>query len=498
MKSVIISSLLLGLTLVHCKRAETFKDIGNTFASPVDVAVSDAATDAGSHFFVLNADFDRTYNQGSIIIMDKDGNKVGRVLVPRMGRNLTVAGNDMLVTFDSRDDGELPFAQLYDVSAPATPVLKASWDLPCSPFGTTMRKDYDNFVISCMGGQLFIGTLAADRSQSTLKRVRDYATPRRALYIDTKRDLLFGFTSDPSQKEYADAELRDVRSWNDNAEEQFGADGAQIPNEVPDDMEGSKRKQSDKGRRHMFQFFVYDMKAERAPTDCVVTAEENCLFPFRSDADPIVQKELRWIYFKLQNFDGTPDGSAGAQDATIKYYRTNFWEAQPDPVDADVFYLSHRGRPDKSPHSNQIVRVTLIDDPRAFLPTERFMTFDRVYGFKGEGVGSDGVDYFKFHFPGDFQVREVQGQKLLVLNHFRDLANWVKADHYFSIAAQVIDDLTWFAEIRGNLNKGDVTTYFQVAINQDGVAASCSFYGNAVMLLQITPGADIAVTKRVE
>jgi hypothetical protein len=419
-----------------------------------------------------------------------------------MGRTITVAGNDMLVTYDFRDDGDDPLAQLYDVTDPLAPQLKAEWGLDCSPFGATMRKGFDNFALSCTGGQLYIGTLTADRAQSQLKKVRDFDRARRALYLDPKRDLLFAFVSDPEQVKLWDAPLKDELTYDENTAQPIAGSG---PNEVPDDMENSRRHASDVGRRHLFQFVVIDLKTERnagADQGCIPDEIEDCHFPLRSDTDPIAKGEYRWIYFKLNNFDGTPDASDNALDPNFKYYRTNFWETQPDPEDPDVFYLSHRGNPKNAPHANQIVRVTMLDNPLTQKETQRAMTFDRVYGFKGQAtvIADDGseVDNSKYHFPTDFVVEEVAGQKLLVVNHFRDLVNWVSGDRYFALSAQVIDDLTWFTEVAGNLKAGDVTSYYQVAMNRDGRLASCSFYGNAVMIMQVNPGLGIETVKRVE
>lgn len=502
LRSLVLATVAVTAFFAACKADEKFPKLTDEVVSPVDVAVSDD----GSHFYVLNADFDRTYNTGSLLALDADGNKVGHVKVPRMGRNLVLAGNDLLVTYDYRDDDENPRAELYDVSTPESPTLKAAFELECSPANAVMRKGYDHFALTCIDGRLYIGTLAADRAASTIKLVRSYRMSRRALVLDPTRELLFAFPSDPEQTKLADSEYADITQYDADATEVL-VDDKQTPNEVPDDMEKNKRQASNKSQRRQYQFVVYDIAAERANApDCTVTAEETCAFPYREDPDSVVDQEHRWIYFKLSNFDGTPDNSTYAQDPNYKYYRSNFWEGQPDPADANVFYLSHRGPPSKSVmYANQIVRVTLIDDPHVgedgkIPATERYMTFDRVYGFKGQGVGSDGVDNFKYHFPGDFEIAEVDGQKLLVVNHFRDLGSnkWKRGDTYFSLGAQVIDDFTWFTEQTGSATAGDVTTYYRVAMNGSGKAVSCSFYGNAVMLLQVTPGVGMEVLKRIQ
>lgn len=490
----IISTLAVTTTVatvafVACKAEEKFPTLTDQVASPVDVAVSDT----GDNFFVLNADFDRNYNSGSLLVLNTDGEKVGHVLTPRMGRTLVVADNTLLVTFDTREDGEGPLVHLYDVSTPEAPALKAEFDLECSPANAVMRKGYKHFAVTCFDGQLYVGTLADDLSASSLKLVRYYGFSRRALVLDPARELIYAFPTDPTQTKLSDAEYEDVTQYDENFDDVL-VDDKKVPNEVPDVMEQNKRQASNRAQRRQYQFIVYDIAAERELD-----------FPFAKDPDPKIGLEERWIYFKLENFDGTPDNSPNAGNPSFKFYRTNFWEAQPDPTDPDVFYLSHRGPPGKMPYANQVVRATLIDDPRTSADgkvpaTERFMVFDRVYGFKGQGVDSKGEDNSKFHFPGDIEINEVGGQRLLVVNHFRDMGSntWKRGDLYFSLAAQVVDDFTWFTEVRGSPTVGDVTTYYQIAMNKTGKAVSCSFYGNAVMLLQVTPGVGIETVKRVE
>jgi hypothetical protein len=479
-----------------CKREEKFPPLDDQIASPVDVA----ASADGERFYVLNADFDRTYNVGSVLVLDADGEKVGSVEVPRMGRTLNVAGDDMIVTVDFRDDGEGPEAILFDLSGDNrdAPVERARWDLPCSPYNVVMHPGYRHFALACVGGTLMMGTLEDDRSASELKSVRSYGTTRRALHLDPARELLFGFTTDASKQDSGDAELIDTQTFDENAKEIIpeGAEESDA-NEVPDVMESTRRALSNKGQRNAYQFFVFDLAAERDVAEgCEVTDDESCVFPFRENTDPVVQRELRWIYFKLANFDGTPDGSSHEADPNYKYYRTNFYDAKPDPEDPDTFYLSHRGKAKRSPHSNQIVRVHLDGDPRVSdgkVPrTEDVMSFERVYGFKGAEVSKES-------YPGDFELASVGGQKLLVVNHFRDLVNWLRSDTYFSLGAKTLDDESlWFTEIQGSLSGTEVTSYFQVAVTDAGKAVSCSFYGNAVLLLEVVPGVGIRELKRIE
>jgi hypothetical protein len=490
--------LMAVLATSACKRKETFQEIGDAVASPVDVAIDKS----GKYFYALNADFDRTYDTGTILVLDTDGNKLNTVKVPRMGRTLSVFGNDMVVTYDYPDDEKPSVVKLYDITDPLNPVEKQSWDLNVSPLNAVGREGYKYFAVTGFDGSLYVGTLADDRTQSTLKHVRTYSGLRRALYLDPARELLLGFDTDTNG---AKAAVND-NPWDDSNsyDQDFNPilqDGQPVRNEVPDVMERERRANNNRGQRGPFQYFVYDFKAEASNAPhCKVDDEETCEFPDRGNDDPIVGSELRWMYFKLTNFDGSPDDLVGETDpsqANFRYYRTNFYAARPDLHDPDVFYLSHRGLPTKSPYANQIVRVRITGDlhtpaPGAVPPfTENVLSFERVYGFKGAEIS-------KYHYPSDFVLGTVNGQTVLVVNHFRDLVSWARPDTYFSVGAKILDDNGWFAEEVGSLDKNEVTTYFQVAMAPNGRVLSTSFYGNALQLLQVNPGLGIDVVKRIE
>jgi hypothetical protein len=205
--------------------------------------------------------------------------------------------------------------------------------------------------------------------------------------------------------------------------------------------------------------------------------------------------ESRWTYFKLRNLDGTPDQSTFANDPTYKYYRSNFWEAKPDPDDSNIFYLSHRNSAIKGPHSNQVIQVNIVGDLRINTAKEvpqtgDVMQFERVYGFKGPEADQR-------HFPGDFEVTYVQGFKSLVVNHFRDVLNWTRKDQYFSLAAKLFENNSWSTEIEGALTKDSVVTYYQLAVTAEGRVLSGSFYGNSVQLLELTPGVGFKEIKTI-
>ncbi len=491
---------LLALTS-GCRSGEKFPPLGEKVASPSDVAVSDDE----QYFFVLNADFDRTYNQGSILTIAVDGTKAGAVAVPRLGRNMSVAGNDMLVTFDASEDNEGGKVMLFDVTDPKAPALKTSWDLDCSPWSTVMRKDYKYFAVNCIDGRLFIGTLADDRKESSLKLVRQYANSgppyytwsRRAMHLDTKRNLLFVFTT-ASKLRYdpiSDLEDDDVLTFDEATSQTSPIDNG---DEVPDSLQSTaainKRRLN---QRQIWQFVVYNIASEAAVPADNCGLEECGPFPFRksdtstSPKDPTVKNELRWLYFTAVNQDGYPDSGAGYWETDRHVYRTNIGEAKPDPTNADAFYISQRGNK-ASPYANHIIRVTITGDIAATSPVPRtsdVLSFERVYGFGGE-LNADGK-----HYPGDFEVVMINGAPTLLVNHFKDLSGFNRNETYFSLVGKVLDEGFWVSELTGV----DATeSFYQVAANSSGRAITGSFYGNAVILLEITPGIGISKTQRIE
>ena len=497
-----LSLIAMSLGLFACRTKEKFPVLGTTIASPVDIATSDD----GKYFFVLNSDFDNTYNVGSLLIMDRNGNKLNAIEVPRMGRSLTLVGNTLMVTIDYQkeplNNRYPPHVILFDVSDPEHPQRKKDWDLDCSPINGVMHTPF--IAVSCTNGTLMVGNLPSDISQATLFKVRQYNARFRALYIDTKQNLLLGFPTDLGRVEHSDSELTDNMTYSiDRAP--VGTAGS---NEIPDQMENSPRQQANVAQRQNFQFFVYDLAKEgqarpATPPDCPVdTTTPGCIFPYREGTDPVTQGEMRWIYFNLSNFDAAPDRSEHFNDSSFKFYRTNFYAAQPDQEDSDVFYLSHRGSPERSKWANQIVRVTMKGDLHNKLgpdgltyvnpTTASTMNFERVYGFKG-------AEATKYSYPSDFRIRRINGLKTALVNNSRDLVNWVRSDTYFSLGAQIIDQPDWFAEQVGGLSpKDDIRSYNQVALNADGRGASCSYYGNSVVIFDVVPGVGLNIVKPVK
>ena len=469
-------SLLIGGMVTGCKREEKFPDIGLTLASPTDVA----SDKSGGNFYVLNADYPRDYNVGSIVTMNSAGDKLGAIAVPRLGRSLTRSGNDLFATFSSRGDEGGPVVQLYDLTKPEAPVFVKQWevDVLCSPINTVARDGYNYFAVSCANGMMLVGELKTPRAASTLTLVRNYPFARRAMHIKTARNLLSACPTDVSEQTWADIRQLDADSL--TSDDDSGTVIAGTPNDVPDEKEQDLFRRRNKDLRAPYQYVVYDLAAEAAKG-----------FPFVDDPK-VLQSELHFVYFNLLNFDGTPDYVFKNDEINFKYYRTNFWQAQPDPNTDDIFYLSHRGYTTTtrtgSPHANNIVKVTLTGDLRAkSFNTKDVFNFERVYGFKGE------LDPAGGYYPMGFQIQQVRGQPLLLVNNFRDLINFPN-QYYFSLAAKVLGSNSWFTE-KSTTDVGH--SYYQVALTPSGRGMAISFYGNVAILLDAFPGTAINEVKTI-
>jgi hypothetical protein len=474
---------------VSCRREEKFQSLDDKIASPIDVA----ASADGQYFFVLNVDYPRDYNQGSIITVDRDGNKVSTVATQRLGRSLTVAGNDLIATFAFQgEDGDAAI-ELYDISNPKAPVKKASFTPPnCDPTNAVAKSGYKYFAVSCSNGSLIIGEFATNRSDSQIHLVRRYPYARRAMYLDATRGLLFAFpTIAPSTSaslNVTDVQLTDATTSSDVTDAKTGividskkVDGS---NDIPDTYEEAIYDRKNKYKRGPFQYVVYDLETEAAGG-----------FTYVEDLDKL-QTELRWIYFSLYNFDGSPDVIQTVNEINNKYYRTNFWSAKPDPSDTNVFYLSHRGNGDSnhsgSPHANNVVKVTITANPKTqngVAPkTEDYLSFERVYGFKGEGF----ADTTK-HYPGDIEVAAVSGTTMLMVNNFRDPVNF-PTSAFSGLFSKILGNNTWYSE----LNEPDTGhSYYQVALTSSGRALAVSFYQNILILLDVAPNVSIKELKTI-
>jgi hypothetical protein len=478
----IFSALFFGA----CRTEETLPPIGQNIAGPVDVD----ADESGQYFYVLNSDFERRFGEGSILIVTTEGEKLKALTTPRMGRILEIIGSQMLVAYDRAEPGEDGKLELYDISDPRNPVLHKVWDFECAPLNVVGAEGYSHFAVSCGEGYLYVGTLKSPLAQSDLKKVRGYEVARRALYIDVKRELIFAFPTDLGAQNIEDARLEDKLTYDATGTAKAGA------NEIPDAWEEARRGRDYRLGWYPYQLAIYDIKEGR-----------DAKFPYKSldkddDTAEEVQAEHRWIYFVLNSLDGTPDSDDGILNPATKNYRTNFWEAKPYPGEDDSFLVSQRGV-NASVHANNVIKVTITGDVKAVakgegkcaagyttlnemcVPNmETILEFDRVYGFTAD----------KSHYPGSFETAMVNGQTMLMVNHFKEPYYFQQKDRSYAIAAALLDDGLWTSELKAS---AFADSYYQIAINEQGRAITCVFYGDAVLLMDIFPGTDIKVVKRI-
>ena len=438
----LLSKALLLATFIFvsgCAHKENFPSLGKRIASPVDIAVSDD----GQHFYVLNADYDRTYGRGSILVLTADGQKLRAVPIPRMARNLVVAGDKLLVTFDRNTKNDNAAVQLYNLSDTSNPRLQHSWTLDCMPLNAVMRKDFSYFFISCAQGELFIG----NHTDLSLKHVRTYHHPRRALHLDPQRGLLYAFASAVNSQRFSDVTLEDRLTYNEQGEEIEGSD------DIPD----AWAKASNLAQRsHIFQYALYDIFAARDARPET--------FPRREDD---LSDELHWLYFPRWQATETSDS---------KTYRTNFYDTHPDPDDKDSFYLSQRGTLDSA--SNNIVRATIAEN--------RKLQFKVIHSADDED---------ELRFPSDIEVRRINATKTLLVNSFRGFVNWPRAQVFFGITARTLTQPHWQKSCTSQQRDA---SYYRFAANEQGTVVVSSFYGNRVHIFQLQPEKDFVCTKSIE
>jgi hypothetical protein len=462
--TTVLVFLSLSFCLSACKKDEEFPSLGNRVANPVDVAVDQSET----YFYALNSDYPRDFNQGSLLVLDTEGTKVNAVALPRLGRSLTVAGSTLIVTLSNSGESSQKIL-LFDISTPHTPKLaKTIEPTECNPLNAVARAGYKYWAVSCSNGPILAGELTTPLGNSTLKKIRNFRLSRRALHLDTARNLLLAFPTDFGRQEFGDIQADDSKTVNESDDSELAE-----PNEIPDQYERSRLERAKKSRNEIHQFAVIDLN-------------ESAAAGWAEKDQTSSMQDLRWIYFNLTNSDGSLDMPATATNQNTKYYRTNFWEAKPDSADTNTFYLSHRGTMDKnasvSPHANSVIRVKItgnITDRTA--KTKDVMTFERIYGFKSELEKTDR------HFLCDFELATIQGKSVLLVNHFRDLVNWPEQG-YFSVAAKIVGDNSWFDE---DSSTSSGKSFYQVALTSSGRALAANFYGNSLILLDVTPGVGI-------
>jgi hypothetical protein len=476
------SLVLLGISLfAACKTEEKLPKLGEQIAGPVDVATSPS----GSYFYALNSDYERRYNEGSIMVIDPETEtptKVTTVSIPRLGRSLDVAQNLLLVTFDAEGDEIMRRIDLWDLKNETSPTLVTSWSIECSPVNGIIAPSQPYFAVSCLNGDLFMGRLdQSNLAASTLDRVRSYGYAHRALYFyeGGSSTHLIGFPSDLDLPDVEDFPAIDKETY-DLASDSMkpGAD------DVPDQLQNTAQARRRPSSGYPYQMFSYNITAEEAASaaDPNIGAAHFRYLETGTYARPTqVNKELRFVYYVLRELDGTPSSGEGTIDVDSRIYRTNFWMAKRAPNDpSEVFYLSQRGNTYGS-RSNNILRLEI--NPAA-LTTETSKFSDvfkvqRVYGFANDQDSSG-------RYPGAFAVTEIDGEPMLLVNHFRDLINFRDAPFY-GITRKFLNPPYSLEQAGSYDSTAFEASFYQLAVSKTGKLLTCSFYGQSLYLFDVSP-----------
>ena len=458
-------TILLTLVCCHsCLDEESFLPLDLNYAGPIGVAHSNAS--GTNYTYVLNTDYDRTYNQASILILDENRQPVKAIPTPRLGRFLMVQDNTLIATFSSSSTTEKPIIRFYSLTDPLEPQQIWEAALDYEPVAVTINPAKTDLAVACQGGALYVGPFQGENSK--LHHVRTLPQTHRAMIFMTwdAHEFLMTFPTDVGYTNTSDRPYQDTEHLEG---EQILPGGNEFPDDWQKDLLFIRRK-----RLNPYQYLVYDYTTEKSKVEPFPFAEYT---PFSKSS----LSELRMMHFNLNNIDGTPDLSEDQIKEGMKYFRTNFWAAIQDPENTNRFYLSHRGRGTSanSPHANNIVEVTLLKNPIAVndqAPTTAdTFAFRRVWGHQSEDVAH--------LYPGDFIVTILQGQKALIINNHRDLSHFQAP--YFSISIAWPDN----PEIpvpKPLVSNDGYHSYYGITTTTDpNIFMTASFYGNSVITFQV-------------
>ena len=149
-KSRMIAFITCWIGMSSCTTEQQFPNIGTAFSGPIDIA-SD-----GELLHVLNSDFDRRYNQGSIIAINPETEEKVVTEVSRMGRSLYIQGTKMLVTYDKTElegEGKVEVMTL-NPEVPGTFTSNGLQDIDCSPINGILSPSGNYGVVSCLAGEI--------------------------------------------------------------------------------------------------------------------------------------------------------------------------------------------------------------------------------------------------------------------------------------------------------------------------------------------------------
>lgn len=480
-------TLLLAMTLGACKSEEKLPALKDQLAGPIDMVSSPS----GNYFYVLNSDYERRFNAGSILLIDPnaaDGAyKLGAFKVRRMGRSMSVAQNHLLVTYADSTSQDTGYVELYDLTDETKPTLIAERQINCLPLNGAIAPSQPYFAVSCVGGDLWLGKGLSDSNSLTIDRVRAYGYDRHALYFyEGAKTWLFAFPSDLDVQESADVVMEDRQHYDKGSDAMV--DG---PNGVPDGHENTAQIRRRPQAGWPFQVAIYPVTDEETASQAPQTAETPAFETFRfvplgTYVEPTTaNSELRYISYSVSNKAGNPTGSEGTLDPNFHSYHSNFWEAKAglnnNPAE---FYLSQRG--DYGAQSNNVLRLQVNESLLANTSNtfEQIFNTERVYGFEIDHDNNG-------RYPCDFALTSIDGEPMLLINHFRDQIFFAGAPFY-SLTRKFLDGPRAEFEQASSVDSTDFqVSFYQVAVSGTGKVLTASFYGNVLYLFDANPSISI-------
>ncbi|MBC7658644.1 MAG: hypothetical protein H7249_02960 [Chitinophagaceae bacterium] len=492
-----------------CNVKEKLPPLGKQISGAVDIVTSPS----GKLFYVLNSDYERRYNTGSLIVIDPaapaGSEKINAIGTPRVGRSLHVQGNLLLITYADSEARALGTVEMWDTTDERTPSKMWSRNVDCNPLNGIISPDLTYFAIGCIGGNIYVGKnpRSAANVPTTFDLVRSYGYDHHALYFYSTggKTFLLGFPSDIDKKGFADATVDDKQSY--IAATDTVVDG---PNGVPDTFELTAAERRQTNLAHPYQMFVYPVtdeeEASKAPHDPAFPVYGTFRYILHgSFTKPSVSDtEIHYIYYNLLEADGQAPAGNGIPDSgeyiitpNKHRYRTNFWEikngVENNPA---IFYISQRG--DYNSQSNNVLRVVINDAALLNAKTSNFeqmFQVNRVYGFK---IDHDNGG----RYPGAFDIANIDGEPMLLVNSFRDLIYYAEAPFY-SITRKLLDNPTALTEVPSSFDSTDFrTSFYQIAVATDpsvkGKMLTSSFYGNILYLFDASPNVSIRGQKPIE
>ncbi|MBC7533130.1 MAG: hypothetical protein H7318_16285 [Oligoflexus sp.] len=490
---------LIFVSALSCKVEEKLPALGDRLAGAVDVVTSPNE----KYFYVLNSDYERRYDKGSILIIDPEAavghQKLKAIPAPRMGRSLYVSKTQklMIATYADPEAKAAGKVEIWDLADEANPVMLANADVNCLPLNAIIAPTQPYFAVSCVGGFLYMGKNPRNAAGAamTLDLVRSYGYDRRALYFHegAGKTYLFGFSTDMNSQDYADETLEDSQTYDPTKDGVDGATGL-VPgsNGVPDQFENtpsSRRRYAASNPFHMFVYPVTDEEAASTTHDLIYPAYSTFRYiESGSFTKPTISNsELHYVSFSLAEADGQVSATEQIVQPNFHRYRTNFWEAKIGLENsANIFYLSQRG--DYGSESNNVLRLLVNESALATSNTstfEQIFSVNRVYGY---AIDRDN----RGRYPGDFELATLDGQPTLLVNSFRDLIYFASAPFY-SVTRKLLDGADVEHVVPSSADSADFNaSYYQLAvIPATGKVLTSSFYGNVLYLFDARPSISI-------